>query len=48
MDIQGRMIKEVRVAPYQIINLGTELKAGSYMLEVRQGNKVKSTRVVKY
>ena len=48
MDIQGRMIKEVRVAPNQTINLGAELKAGSYMVEVRQGDKVKTTRVVKY
>jgi hypothetical protein len=48
LDIQGRMIKEVRVVPNQAINLGSELKAGSYLLEVRQGDKVKTTRVVKY
>ena len=48
LDVQGRFIKSVKVAPYQTVNLGAELKAGSYMLEVRQGNNLKTTRVVKY
>jgi hypothetical protein len=48
LDVQGRFIKSVKVAPYQTLNIGYELKSGSYMLEVRQGNNVKTTRVVKY
>ena len=39
------MIKEVRVAPNQTINLGAELKAGSYMVEVRQGDKMLAHRL---
>ena len=48
LDVQGRLIKSIKVAPYQTINLGAELKAGSYLLEVKQGNSLKTTRVVKY
>jgi hypothetical protein len=48
LDVQGRFIKSVKVAPYQSLSIGSELKSGSYMLEVRQGNNVKTTRVVKY
>jgi hypothetical protein len=48
LDVQGRGIKSLKVAPYQTINLGAELKAGSYLLEVKQGNSLKTTRVVKY
>ena len=48
LDVQGRFIKSVKVDPYQTISIGSELKSGSYMLEVRQGNSVKTTRVVKY
>jgi len=42
------LIKEVKVAPYQTINLGAELKSGSYILEVKQGNTLKTTRVMKF
>jgi hypothetical protein len=48
LDMQGRYIKSVKVTPYQTINLGAELKAGAYMLEVRQGKEVKTTRVMKF
>jgi hypothetical protein len=48
LDVQGRFIKSVKVAPYQTLNIGSELKSGSYLVEVRQGNSVKTTRVVKY
>jgi hypothetical protein len=48
LDVQGRFIKSVKVAPYQTLNLGSELKSGSYMLEVKQGNSVKTSRVVKF
>jgi hypothetical protein len=48
LDVQGRFIKSVKVAPYQTLNIGSELKSGSYLVEVKQGNSVKTTRVVKY
>ena len=48
LDVQGRFIKSVKVAPYQTLNIGSELKSGSYLVEVRQGNSLKTTRVVKY
>jgi hypothetical protein len=48
LDVQGRFVKSVKVAANQVIGLGAELKAGSYLLEVRQGNEVKTTRVIKF
>ena len=48
LDAQGRLLKEIKVAPYQTINFGAELKAGSYLIEVRQGKAVKMERVVKF
>jgi hypothetical protein len=48
LDVQGRFIKSVKVAANQTISLGSELKAGAYLLEVRQGKEVKTTRVVKF
>ncbi len=48
LDMAGRFIKQVTVMPYQTINIGAELKAGSYMIEVRQGLVVKTTRVIKF
>ena len=48
LDIQGRFIKEVIVSAYQTINLGAELKSGAYMIEVRQGKNLKTTRVLKF
>jgi hypothetical protein len=48
LDVQGRFVKSVKVAANQVIGLGAELKAGAYLLEVRQGNEVKTTRVIKF
>jgi len=48
MDLQGRFIQTVKMNPNESVNLGSELKAGSYLLEVRQGNNIKTTRVVKF
>jgi len=47
-DIQGRFIKSVIINPYETINIGSELKAGTYMVEVRQGKNLKTTRVLKF
>ena len=48
LDAQGRYIKAVRSAGNGVITLGSDLKAGSYLVEVRQGNNVKVTRVLKF
>ena len=48
MDVQGRMIKSLIAIPYQTINIGNDLKPGVYMVELKQGNEVKTERVVKY
>jgi hypothetical protein len=48
LDVEGRKIKSFKSAPYQTINIGNELKAGVYMVEVLQGNDKKVVRVVKY
>ncbi|MEI8053814.1 MAG: T9SS type A sorting domain-containing protein, partial [Bacteroidota bacterium] len=47
-DVQGRFIKSVIINPYETINIGSELKAGTYMVEVRQGKNLKTTRVLKF
>jgi hypothetical protein len=47
-DASGRLVKTVNVNPFESVNLGAELKAGVYMVAVRKGNEVKTTRVVKY
>jgi uncharacterized repeat protein (TIGR03803 family) len=48
LDMTGRFYKQLTVMPYQTINLGAELKAGAYMLEVKQGGVRKVVRVVKF
>jgi hypothetical protein len=48
IDFQGRLYKSFRVMPYQTIAFGAELKPGSYLVEVRQGTQVKTTKVIKF
>jgi hypothetical protein len=48
LDAQGRLYKTFKVMPYQTIALGAELKAGSYLVEVRQGRDVKTTKIIKF
>jgi len=48
LDVEGRFIQSVKVTPYQTVSFGSELKAGPYMVEVRQGKKVTTTRVIKF
>jgi hypothetical protein len=48
LDVQGRFLKQLTVMAYQTINLGAELKAGAYLIEVRQGKTLKTTRVLKF
>ena len=48
VDIQGRIIKTFTFNSNETIAFGSDLKAGVYMVEVREGDKVKTVRVVKY
>ncbi|MFT3911050.1 MAG: choice-of-anchor J domain-containing protein [Ferruginibacter sp.] len=48
LDNLGRLYKNFKVMPYQTIALGAELKSGSYLVEVRQGKTVKTTKVIKF
>ena len=47
-DVQGRNIKTFEVMPYQTINVGSDLKAGTYMMEVRQGPTVRTSKLIKF
>lgn len=47
LDGVGRLFRSFKVLPYQLITLGAELQPGVYMVEVRQGNKLKTSRVIK-
>ncbi|MBU6159395.1 MAG: beta-propeller fold lactonase family protein [Bacteroidetes bacterium] len=47
LDVQGRAIRQLRTAPKGIITLGSELKSGVYLLEVRQGANRQTTRILK-
>jgi len=48
IDGEGRLFKSFKLMPYQTIALGAELKTGSYLVEVRQGTVVKTTKVIKF
>ena len=48
IDIQGRLIKTLTFNSNETVAFGNELKAGVYMVEVREGDKFKTERVVKY
>ena len=48
MDLQGRVIKSFITSTFQINNIGHELIAGVYMVEVLNGEEKKVVRVVKY
>jgi hypothetical protein len=48
LDVQGRFIKTISFNSEETIAFGSDLKSGVYMIEVREGNVVKTVRVVKY
>lgn len=48
LDMQGRELKQVTVMPYQTINIGAELKAGSYLVEVTQGKNRTTQKLLKF
>ena len=48
MDVQGKIINKMNVNPFENINIGNTLKPGTYMIETKQGNQIKTSRIVKY
>jgi hypothetical protein len=48
LDITGRFIKAVKVSSNTNVNIGSDLKAGAYILEVKQDKEVNKVRVVKF
>ncbi|MFT3909303.1 MAG: T9SS type A sorting domain-containing protein [Ferruginibacter sp.] len=47
-DVAGRFISEHTMYANETAKLGAALKTGTYIIEVRQGNNVKTTRVIKF
>jgi hypothetical protein len=47
-DVQGRVFKTFAFNSSETVSFGNELKAGVYFVEVRDGDEVKTMRVVKY
>ena len=48
LDILGRADKQFTVKPGETTSFGADLKAGTYLIEVRQGNQLKTIKVVKF
>ena len=48
MDLQGRVIKVMNSMPEQNLSIGSDLKAGTYLIEVRQGKNLVIQKVIKY
>jgi len=46
-DVLGRVVKHIEKSDTQLIRFGEDLKVGSYMVIVRQGNNTKTVKLVK-
>ena len=46
-DVQGRQIRRLTARSYETISFGNWLTPGTYFIEVRQGNQLKTLRIVK-
>jgi hypothetical protein len=46
-DVLGRMVKHIENSEGHLIRFGEDLKVGSYMVIVRQGNNTKTVKLVK-
>ena len=47
-DLRGLVLKTLTINANQTIELGNDLKPGIYFLEVNEGNKIKTVRLVKF
>ncbi|MFT3909039.1 MAG: T9SS type A sorting domain-containing protein [Ferruginibacter sp.] len=48
LDMQGRELKNLVVSALQTTNIGSDLGAGAYIMEVKQGNTVKTVKLIKF
>jgi hypothetical protein len=48
MDMTGRVFKTITMMPGEVLKFGSELKAGTYMVETRQGASVATRKVIKF
>ena len=48
IDMQGREFKRMTIMPYQTLHIGSDLKAGSYFVEIVQGEKKTTQKLVKF
>ncbi|MFT3909036.1 MAG: zinc-dependent metalloprotease family protein [Ferruginibacter sp.] len=48
LDMQGRELKNLVVSALQTTNIGADLGAGAYIMEVKQGNSVKTVKLIKF
>ena len=46
-DVQGRQIRKLTARSYETISFGNWLTPGTYFIEVRQGNQLKTLRIIK-
>jgi len=47
LDLQGRIVKELNMKSNEVKQVGDNLKPGNYILQVVQGNKTKTTKLMK-
>ena len=47
LDLQGRVLRQKKINPNEKIKFGSELSPGVYMLEVREGESMKTVKVMK-
>ena len=47
MDIMGRTFKVLNMMPGEVLNFGSELRTGTYMVEIIQGKNRTTQQVIK-
>jgi hypothetical protein len=47
LDLQGRIVKELNMKSNEVKQVGDNLKPGNYILQLVQGNKTKTTKLIK-
>jgi hypothetical protein len=47
MDLQGRIVKELNMKSNEVKQIGDNLIPGNYILQMVQGNKTKTTKLMK-
>jgi hypothetical protein len=47
-DMQGRIIRQVTINPYETVSVGADLRPGTYTIQIRQGKNVTTSRMLKF